>query len=133
LIGGTEADESAAQAALEKGLSLALTTDVAEYLVVKGMPFRDAHWQVGKLVKYCLETKKHLTALSLEEWQTQIPEAGPDVLDILSMKESVARRKTYGGTAFTQVAAQIAAAKERLLAKTEALEVLHTKLQDCAL
>ena len=79
LVAKVDVDEAAARSGLEKGFSLTLATDVAEYLVVKGIPFRDAHWKTGKLVKYCLEKKKHLTELTLEEWQEQIPEVRPDI------------------------------------------------------
>ncbi|MDR2136877.1 MAG: argininosuccinate lyase [Synergistaceae bacterium] len=131
LIAKTEVDEAAARAGLEKGFALTLATDVAEYLVVKGVPFRDAHWKVGKLVKYCLENRKALTELSLAEWQERIPEVGPDIFSILGLEESVARRKTYGGTAFSQVALQIGEGKERLLAKTRALEAERERLERC--
>ncbi|MDR1978620.1 MAG: argininosuccinate lyase [Synergistaceae bacterium] len=133
LIVKTDVDEAAARSALAKGFSLALATDVAEYLVVKGLPFRDAHWKVGKLVKYCLEKKKHLTELTLAEWREQIPETQPDIFEILSLEESVARRNTYGGTAFVQVAAQIDQGKERLLEKTKALEAERNRLKEHAL
>jgi argininosuccinate lyase len=133
LVSKVEADEAAARAGLERGFSLALATDVAEYLVVNGLPFRDAHWKVGKLAKYCLEEKKHLTELSLAEWQAQIPEVRADIFDILSLEKSVARRKTYGGTAFTQVVSQIGQGRERLLAKVKALEAERERLNACAL
>ncbi|MDR1622037.1 MAG: argininosuccinate lyase [Synergistaceae bacterium] len=133
LIAKVDVDQEAARAGLEKGFSLALATDVAEYLVVKGIPFRDAHWKVGKLVKYCLEEKKRLTELTLAEWQEQIPEVQPDILEILGLEESVARRKTYGGTAFAQVAAQINQGEKRLLAKAKALEARRERLKTCTL
>jgi argininosuccinate lyase len=114
LIAGTDADGAAARAALEKGLSLALATDVAEHLVMKGIPFRDAHWKVGRLVRYCLEKGRALPDLSPEEWKEQLPEAGADVMGILSLESSVARRKTYGGAAFEQVAFQIERGKDFL-------------------
>jgi argininosuccinate lyase len=133
LVAKADVDEAVARSGLEKGFSLALATDVAEYLVVKGLPFRDAHWKVGKLVKYCLEKKRHLTALTLSEWQEQIPEVQSDIFEILSLEKSVARRKTYGGTAFAQVAVQIHQGKERLLTKIKALEAQRTKLKACTL
>ena len=126
LIANTEADGATARAGLEKGLGLALATDVAEYLAVKGVPFRDAHWKVGQLVKYCLKNDKPLTELTLAEWQEHIPEAQADVFSILSLDESVARRKTYGGTAFEQVAFQIKEGRERLLGK---IKILETELE----
>ncbi|MDR1649724.1 MAG: argininosuccinate lyase, partial [Synergistaceae bacterium] len=123
LIAGTEADGAAARSALaEKGLYLALATDVAEHLVMKGVPFRDAHWKVGRLVRYCLENGRALPDLSPEEWKEQLPEAGADVVDILSLESGVARRKTYGGTAFEQVALQTRQGKEFLREKSKALE-----------
>jgi argininosuccinate lyase len=131
LIGKTEVDAAASWAGLEKGLVLTLATDVAEYLVVKGVPFRDAHWKVGKLVKYCLEIQKPLTELTLSEWQERISEVWPDIFSILGLKESVARRGTYGGTAFSQVTLQIEEGKERLLDKTRALEAERERLERC--
>jgi argininosuccinate lyase len=131
LIAKTEVDEATTRAGLEKGLALTLATDVAEYLVIKGLPFRDAHWKVGQLVKYCLESQKPLTGLSLAEWQAKIPEVGSDVFSILDLKESVARRKTYGGTAFSQVALQIQEGKERLFAKTKILDDERERLKNC--
>ncbi len=131
LIAGTEIDAPVARAGLEKGFALA--TDVAEYLVVKGVPFRDAHWKVGKLVKYCLEKNKHLRDLELAEWQEQIPEVGPDMLKILTLEESVGRRNTYGGTAFSQVAAQIEEGQKRLRPKEETLGAMLEKLKGCVL
>jgi argininosuccinate lyase len=123
LIAETDADADAARAALEgQGLSLALATDVAEHLVMKGVPFRDAHWKVGRLVRYCLEKGRALPDLSSEEWKEQLPEAGEDVRGILSLSAGVARRKTYGGTAFEQVSLQIKRGKELLRAKMRALE-----------
>jgi argininosuccinate lyase len=63
-----------------------------------------------------------LPELTPEEWKEQLPEAGTDVLEILSLENSVARRKTYGGTAFGQVALQIGRGKDFLREKAEALE-----------
>jgi len=84
-----------------------LATDVAEYLVKEGVPFRDAHWKAGQLVRYCLDNGRSLLDLTLSEWKAIIPEAKEDLLSILSLKESVARRQTYGGTGFICVERQI--------------------------
>ncbi|GHS94703.1 argininosuccinate lyase [Synergistales bacterium] len=121
LIAKTEVDERAARASLEKGLGLALATDVAEYLVLKGVPFRDAHWKVGKLAHYCIEKEKPLTGLSLDELMTHIPEIEADVVDILSLEKSVERRDTFGGTGFEQVRAQIERGEEILGEKIRAM------------
>ena len=68
MLARTEVDEAVARAGLERGFALA--TDVAEYLVLRGVPFRDAHWKVGRLVKHCIEKGSRLEGLSLEEWFT---------------------------------------------------------------
>jgi argininosuccinate lyase len=132
LIEGTNVDEAAALAGLEKGLGLVLATDVAEYLVRKGMPFRDAHWKVGKLVKYCVEANKRFTDLNLQEWQAQIPEADEDLLPILTLRESVRRRQTFGGTAFSQVRQRIGEGRIWLSQKTNILEAIREKMKEHA-
>jgi argininosuccinate lyase len=100
-----EVDEKRAVLGMENGMILA--TDVAEYLVKEGVPFRDAHWKAGQLVRYCLDNGRSLLDLTLSEWKAIIPEAKEDLLSILSLKESVARRQTYGGTGFICVERQI--------------------------
>ncbi len=110
LLEKVEVDEKIALAGLEKGYSLA--TDVAEYLVMKGVPFREAHLKVGKLTGWCIENKISFGELTFEQWREHIPEVDEDILKILSPRESVSRRNTYGGTGFSQVAKQIEAAKE---------------------
>jgi argininosuccinate lyase len=133
LIAGTDADGAAARAALvERGLSLALATDVAEHLVMKGVPFRDAHWKVGKLVRYCLDKGRALPDLTPGEWKEQLPEAGSDIAEVLSLESAVARRKTYGGTAFEQVAFQIGKGKEFFREKAKALESEKERLKQVA-
>ena len=109
LLERVDADEEKALAGLSKGYSLA--TDIAEYLVMKGIPFRDAHMKVGRLVGWCIEHNISFSDLTLEQWQEHIPEAGADLLGMLSPEESVNRRNTYGGTGFSQVERQIQEAK----------------------
>ncbi|NLL36249.1 MAG: argininosuccinate lyase [Fretibacterium sp.] len=121
----TEVDAEAARAGLEKGFALA--TDVAEHLVLKGVPFRDAHWKVGQLVKYCLHQDKYLKDLSLDEWRELIPESGPEVLELLSLEASVERRNTYGGTGFEAVKLQITEGRERLARMKLSLEKRRKK------
>jgi len=112
LLENVEVDEKLALAGLEKGYSLA--TDIAEYLVLKGVPFREAHLKVGKLTGWCIENKLSFNDLSLEQWREHIPEADEDILKFLSPRESVNRRNTYGGTGFSQVKIQIQNAKRKL-------------------
>ncbi len=112
LLGQVEVDEERAKSGFENGLLLA--TDVAEYLVLKGVPFRQAHEKVGKAVAWCIREKRSLTALTAQEWKTLVPEAGEDLPALLDARVSVSRRQTYGGTAFAQVAFQREQGKRNL-------------------
>ena len=105
LLEKTEIDERAALAGLEKGYSLA--TDIAEYLVLKGVPFREAHLKVGRLTAWCIENNLRFDDLSFAQWQEHIPEIDEGIMEILSPRESVRRRNTYGGTGFGQVRKQL--------------------------
>ena len=88
-------------AALRGGFLTA--TDLADYLVTKGVPFRTAHEQVGRTVRYAESQGKELGELSLEELQKFAPLAQPDVFDWLKIENSVARRLSPGGTAPARV------------------------------
>ena len=120
LLSRAEVDEALARAGLERGFALA--TDVAEYLVQKGVPFREAHWKVGRLVGWCVEQGLHFRDLTLEQWKEHIPEVGEDLLKLLTLEASVARRSTYGGTGFEQVARQIKEGQVRLESLRAALK-----------
>jgi argininosuccinate lyase len=87
--------------AAKRGFSTA--TDLADYLVVKGMPFRDAHEVVGKSVAYGIESGKDLSEMSLEELQQFSDTITADVFDVLTLEGSVAARDHIGGTAPAQV------------------------------
>ena len=112
LLAKVEVDEGLALSGLEKGYSLA--TDVAEYLVMKGVPFREAHMKVGRLVGWCISKGLRFEDLTLEQWKEHIPETDTAMLGILSPRESVRRRNTYGGTGFEQVKRQIEGAGDRV-------------------
>ena len=99
--------------------SLLLATDLAEYLVRKGMPFRQAHRVVGELVKRCLREGRELWDLSLEEFKEASEMFEEDVFELLSVEASVVARKTPGGTAPGRVEEQIRKAKERLQSSEE--------------
>lgn len=73
-------------------------TDLADYLVVKGMPFRKAHEVVGGAVRYCIDQNKKLEDLSLEELQSFSDLIEKDVFEILPLEKCVSRRKSFGGT-----------------------------------
>lgn len=98
--------------AARRGFSTA--TDLADYLVRKGMPFRDAHEVVGKSVAYGIETGKDLSEMSLEELQQFSSTISADVFDVLTLEGSVAARNHIGGTAPAQVIAAVSRARQQL-------------------
>ncbi|UTA47781.1 argininosuccinate lyase [Simiduia sp. 21SJ11W-1] len=89
--------------AAKRGFSTA--TDLADYLVRKGVAFRDAHEIVGKSVAYGIEQGKDLSEMSLEELNQFSDTIGQDVFDVLTLEGSVAARDHIGGTAPAQVRA----------------------------
>ena len=91
--------------AAAKGFSTA--TDVADYLVRKGMAFRDAHEVVGKSVAYCIAQGKDLPELSLEEWQGFSTRIEADIYDAITLEASVNARRATGGTAPERVREEI--------------------------
>ena len=98
--------------AAKRGFSTA--TDLADYLVRKGIPFRDSHEIVGKSVAYGIEVEKDLSDMSLEELQQFSSKITADVFDVLTLEGSVAARDHLGGTAPNQVRKAVVTAKELL-------------------
>ena len=92
----------------------ATATDLADYLVRKGLAFRDAHEIVGLAVRLGVETKRDLSELSLAELQTFSSLIGEEVFDVLSLEGSVASRSHIGGTAPETVRAAISTARQNL-------------------
>jgi argininosuccinate lyase len=92
----------------------ATATDLADYLVRKGTPFRDAHEVVGKAVALCVEQACDLADLELTELQAFSEAIGEDVFEYLTLEGSVAARDHIGGTAPNQVRAAIGRARQRL-------------------
>ena len=90
-----------------------LATDLADYLVKKGIPFRQAHTIVGKLVRYAIENKKALPELDIKEYKTFSPKFEEDVKSI-TVESSLAARDVPGGTAPEQVRMALAAARRTL-------------------
>jgi argininosuccinate lyase len=89
-------------------------TDLADYLVRKGVAFRDAHEIVGKSVAFGLEQGKDLSECSLEELQQFGPQINEDVYEVLTLEGSVSARNHVGGTAPEQVKAAIQRARNYL-------------------
>ena len=92
-----------------KGYSTA--TDLADYLVRKGVPFRQAHHIVGKIVAYAIEQDKKLDELSLDEMQMFSKLISDDVFNYITLEASVNSRNSYGGTSAESVMTQIKLAK----------------------
>jgi argininosuccinate lyase len=101
LLEGLTFNREVLENATEKGFMTA--TDLAEYLVRKNIPFRQAHSVVGQAVAYCIENAKELKDLSLTELQGFSNVITEDVFDVLSVEGSVNSRNTHGGTAASAV------------------------------
>jgi argininosuccinate lyase len=97
------------RAAAAGGFSTA--TDVADYLVRKGMPFRDAHEVVGKAVRYCIESRKELQELTLSEWRGFSGSIEEDIMAAITLEASVNARSATGGTALERVREEIERAR----------------------
>jgi argininosuccinate lyase len=95
-----------------RGFSTA--TDLADYLVRNGVPFRDAHEIVGQAVRYGVDNGKDLSEMSLSELHQFSEVIEADVFDVLTLDGSVAARNHIGGTAPQQVRAAIGRARQRL-------------------
>ena len=102
----------AMEAAVRRGYATA--TDLADYLVKKGLPFRDAHETVAHAVKAAVTHNCDLGELPLNVLQQFHPQIGKDVYDVLSPRGSLEARQTLGGTAPAQVRAQVARHRARL-------------------
>jgi argininosuccinate lyase len=89
-------------------------TDLADYLVVKGMPFRKAHEVVGGAVRYCIDRGKRLDDLSLDELVTFSGLIGEDVFEVLPIEKCVRRRRSLGGTSPDAMPEQVHHATESL-------------------
>jgi argininosuccinate lyase len=103
-------------AAARQGFSTA--TDLADYLVHKGIAFRDAHEIVGRAVLHGIETGSDLAEMTLEELQEFSDVIDTDVFGVLSLEGSVAARNHTGGTAPDQVRSAVAAVRSRLAGRT---------------
>jgi len=112
MMGALRCNADRMRAAARQGFATA--TDLADYLVRKGIPFRDAHEIVGKAVALGVREGKDLSELSLEQLHQFSPDIADDVFAVLTLDGSVAARDHIGGTAPVQVRAAIARARERI-------------------
>ncbi len=97
--------EAQTREAADRGFSTA--TDMADYLVRKGMPFREAHHVVGSTVNYCIKHGKKLDALTIDEFRSFNELIDEDIYQDITLEACVAARKSYGGTAPEAVRSQI--------------------------
>lgn len=112
MIPAIECKHANMYAAAKQGFSTA--TDLADYLVCKGLPFRDAHEVVGKAVAAALDKNVDLSELSLGDLQDFSEMIEEDVSEVLTLEGSVASRNHIGGTAPEQVRKAVLVAKEKL-------------------
>ena len=91
-----------------------LATELADYLVTKGIPFRETHAIVGRIVRDCLQNGREITALSWKELQHFCDLFGPDVSERLSVRGAIDRKRQIGGTAKKSVEARLAIWEKRL-------------------
>jgi len=112
LVPAIEADQANMLEAASGGFATA--TDLADYLVRSGVPFRDAHDIVGRTVAFAIDQDRRLDELSLAELQQFHQGIAEDVFEVLTLQGSVAARDHIGGTAPVQVRAAVARARQAL-------------------
>ena len=103
-------------------------TDAADYLVGKGVPFRDAHGIIGRLVLYCIEKDTSIDALSLDELRSISDKFDEDIYDAISLKTCVEKRLTIGAPGEKMMKQVIEKNKEYL--KNDAIEEYQQSLED---
>ncbi|MDD3486171.1 MAG: argininosuccinate lyase [Atopobiaceae bacterium] len=113
-------DEERMRAASHEGYMAA--TDLADYLVGKGLPFRQAHAVVGRIVGDCVREHVTLQELTADELRSYSPLFGDDAPEAVDIERVVARRCTYGGTGHDAVAAQLGEAKAMVSRQRESCE-----------
>jgi argininosuccinate lyase len=105
--------------------SFTLSTDIAEYLAKKGIPFREAHGIVGKIVNYCIENKKELSSLKLEEFKKFSNSFENDIFEILNFEKSINLKTSPGGTSLKNAKREIKRWKKNL--EKSSLHILNLK------
>lgn len=103
-------------------------TDLADYLVRKGLPFRQAHEVVGKCVAYAIHQGKFLPEISLEEYKTFSALFEEDLLEALQPENCVAARTSYGGPAFSENAKQFSRGDVLLAEQQVVLDDLKARI-----
>ncbi|WP_311649903.1 argininosuccinate lyase [Selenomonas artemidis] len=125
LIRGMKVREDVMRRAVEEDFSNA--TDLADYLVRKGVPFRQAHAVSGKAVALCIERGIWLGDMALEDYRMLSPLFDEDIYDAIRPETCVAGRNSYGGTSYEQVRMQLAAAGELIASEKSVCTSLAEK------
>jgi argininosuccinate lyase len=112
-------DKVAMQRAASRGFLNA--TDMADYLVTLGIPFREAHRRVGEAVRFAFEKKKELHELTLDELRSHSASIKDDIFAYLTCQKMIDRRMSFGGTATAMVVDAIASAEAWLRDKKDRL------------
>ncbi|MBQ9364537.1 MAG: argininosuccinate lyase [Schwartzia sp.] len=115
IIRGMKVNREMMKKAVDEDFSNA--TDLADYLAKKGMPFRKAHAVSGEAVRYCIEHKKWLSDLTMDEYKKMSPMFEDDVYDAVRPETCVKNRNSLGGTSYSQVKMQIDDAREIIKAQ----------------
>ena len=119
IVAGMKIRKENMRRAVEEDFSNA--TDLADYLVKKNLPFRQAHEVAGKLVHFCIEKNIYLKDLTLDQFKNFSPLFEADIHDAIKPETCVAARNSQGGTSYRQVQMQICAAREWLNKKENIL------------
>ena len=106
-------------------------TDLADYLVTKGVPFREAHAAVGAAVRYCIKEKKYLEELKITELKGFSESIEKDVFDTLPITKCVERRNSYGGTSPSSTDVQTAVTMISVMQREEVLREEAAFIEKC--
>jgi argininosuccinate lyase len=106
-------------------------TDLADYLVLKGVPFREAHGIVGASVRYCIENKKKLEELELGEFKKFSDLIDKDVYDAISIENCVERRNSEGGTSSQSTDLQLMQAIQEYMQREEVVRQENDLIDRC--
>jgi len=106
-------------------------TDLADYLVTKGVPFREAHGIVGAAVRRSIDTGVNLEDMTLEELREFSDRIEEDVYDVLPVARCVERRGSYGGTSSASTDVQISQAIEQMMLRDEVVRQETQLIENC--
>ncbi|MFA6802996.1 MAG: argininosuccinate lyase [Candidatus Methanomethylophilaceae archaeon] len=106
-------------------------TDLADYLVTKGVPFREAHGIVGRAVRYCVENRRKLEDLDIEDLRGFSDLIDEDVYDVLPIEKCVERRNSLGGTSSVSTDVQIVEAIRELMTREDTVRQESDLIERC--